>query len=379
MLALILVTLSLNLPGQLSGQNRFETATLTNLENFPTPWQRAVNAPYLMLAYLFGKIFNDPLLGARITSAIFCFLAAVCLFTIVRFWFKTRIALVASLLFITSSWTLYISHHAIELAWITLAPLLIILTLTYCLKSKKHSALAFNGFAAALALAAYAPYGIWVALITLVILIIKGRDKLASIGLRHIITAALIYFVLLSVLFVSLAHHPGQIKELMGIPNQLPDISLYVNNYLGVYQCCFLYSEKFPELHLGNLPLLDAFSGAMLLLGLFYFVKRLPRRSSLIFLSSFILLLLVLPLNPNYQLMAAIILPFIYIAIASGIVELLNRWFEYFPRNPLVRNVGVTILVVAIGFVCYFHLQKYYIAWPNSAETKAVYMVKSKE
>jgi hypothetical protein len=129
-------------------------------------------------------------------------------------------------------------------------------------------------------------------------------------------------------------------------------------------------------MHLGHMPMLDIFSSAMFLLGIYYYFSRLPKRRSVIIFASFIILLLVIPLSNTYQIAATVLLPLVYICIIAGIVEILNQWFLYFPRNPLARNIGVALIVVAIGFSSFYHLQSYFIAWPGSPQTKAVYMLK---
>jgi hypothetical protein len=137
----------------------------------------------------------------------------------------------------------------------------------------------------------------------------------------------------------------------------------------------FFRSPLLPELHLGRLPLLDIFSTTMFLLGIYYYAVRFTNRRSLILFSSFVLLLLVIPLSPIYILSATILMPLIYICIISGIVELLKQWFSYFPRNPLARSLGVALVVIAIGFTSFYHLERYFIAWPNTPDTKNVYVV----
>jgi hypothetical protein len=371
--------LGLRLNNLVPGQTQYETDTLASLDSFPKPWQKVTNIPYLMPAYLIGKLLNNPLLGARITSVIFCLLATVCIFFIIKFWLKTRLAMVGSLLFITSSWLLNISHQATPLSWMVLAPLLLILTLTWSLKTKKHKILAFYSFAISMALAAYCPYAFWIIATALVVLIVKGRHKLSEFKTRHVFMAAAIYFILLFFLFFGLTNHPGQIRDLLGIPAQLPSIGQYFSNLAGTLSMLFIRGNTLPESHIGNLPFLDAFSGAMFLLGIYYFVRRLPKRSSLIFLISFVTLLIILPVNPQYMLASAILLPLVYLAVISGIAELLGHWFIFFPRNPMIRNLGVALVTIVIGLSCYYHLSNYYIAWPNSAATKTTYVLQSKE
>jgi hypothetical protein len=50
----------------------------------------------------------------------------------------------------------------------------------------------------------------------------------------------------------------------------------------------------------------------------------------------------------------------------GGIVEILQRWLESFPRNPVARSIGVCLLVAAIGFTSFYHLQRYFVAWGNN-------------
>ena len=368
-----ITTLGLRLNNLVPGQTQYETETLASINTFPVPWERAVNSPFLIPAYFVSKLINNPLLGTRIVSVIFSLIAAVCFFFVLRFWLKTRLALVGSLLFLTSSWLLNVSHQATPLAWMVLAPLLIILSLTWYLKTKKHSALAFYSLAVSLALAAYCPYAFWVIAATFIVLLVKGRHKLSTFRTKHVLIGAIIYFAMLFILFFSLAQHPGQIRELLGIPSQLPSIGQYFSNLLGVLLMLFVVSPEFPAIHLGTLPFLDAFAGVMFIFGIYYFIKHIPRRSSLIFLSSVLILIIALPINSEYIMASAILLPFVYLAIISGIAELLNDWFGFFPRNPMIRHLGVIIMSIAIGLSCYYQLHNYYIAWPNSDQTKAVY------
>lgn len=360
------------------GQNRFETTTLSSLQKIPEPWFRAVNAPYMVPAYLTGKIIDNPLHGARITSAIFGLLSVALFFLLIKLWFNNRIATVGSLLFLTSSWFLHASHQATPFILMVFSLLALFTPLAWFLRTKKHKNLAFVLFAIALSLSTYVPYIPWVVAITMTVLVIKENKALLKLNSWVIIFSAVIYFALLSPLFISLASHPGQIKELLGLSSQLPTINQYLANIYHGGLMISIKSIPLPEIHLGNLPLLDLFSSAMLFLGLYYYLKRMPKRRSLIILSSLLLLILILALSPNYQLWNVVLLPLIFMCIIAGIVELLNQWFSYFPRNPLARNVGVAIVVIAIGFTCFYHLERYFIAWPNSSDTKSVYVVKSK-
>jgi hypothetical protein len=177
-------------------------------------------------------------------------------------------------------------------------------------------------------------------------------------------------------LFANIVSGPEVVLRLLGIPEVLTSFSGYFTNLGALILGLFVYSGAQPELILGNLPLLDIFSTAMFILGVFYLVKLGKNRRTIILFSSLITLILLLPLRDDFKVYQSILLSLIYIVIISGIVELLNRWFGHFPRNPWARNFGVVLVVVAIGFASFYHLQRYYIAWPNAPETKQAYVVK---
>jgi hypothetical protein len=372
-------TLGLQLTTLVPGQNQFETATLNSIQSFPAPWHRAVNAPYTIPAYLAGKALDNPLHGARIVSVVYGLLAMALLFYVIRMWFNIRVATVGALLFITGSWVLHITHMASPLILLIFGPLLAVAPLAWLLSTKKHRILAYFTLAAALAVTAYIPYMPWIVAIALGVIIFYEKRLVSGLKTWQVATAAGIYGVILLPLFVSLVRHPGQLHELLGIPAIMPTLTEYWHQFAYTISMILFRSAPLPELHLGRLPMLDIFSAAMFALGLYYFATRHNNRRSVILFVSMALLLLLVPLTPLYQLNATIFVAFVYICIISGIVELLNQWFVYFPRNPWARNFGVALLVVAIGFASFYHLERYFIAWPNTPETQAVYVVKSKE
>lgn len=372
-------TLSLQLNNLVPGYNQYENQTLISLESAPRPWFRAVNAPYITTAYWLGKLLNNQLYGARVTSVVFILLATACFFFIVKFWLKYKLAVIGSLLFLSTSWLLNISHQALPMSFMVFATCAVLASLIWTLQTKRFQSLAFFSFVVSTAIFAYAIYSPWIIIVSMIILLIRAKEQLVKLKTWQVFVAAGIYFLLLAPLFYSLAHHPGQIRELLGIPLQLPSITQYFNHLLGIIAAIAIYAKTMPELHLANLPTLDIFSTAMFLLGLYHFIRLLPKQRSILFLSCFAVLTLVIALSSDYQLNMILLLPLIYLSVTAGIAEMIKRWFTFFPRNPLARNIGIGLIVLAIGFSSYYQMRTYFIAWPNSSATKAAYMVKFKE
>lgn len=373
------LTLSLQIGTLIDGQNRFETYTLNNLQDISTLKERAVNAPYMISAYAVGKLVSDPLLGARITSVIFGLLSTLLLFAILKRWFNIRTAAIGSLLFITSAWLLSISHQATPLIMLVFTPLLLMLAITKYVNSKEKAFSAFMFLVFALGIAVYVPYMFWIILITLLVLIFVYKTRIVAINSQGLLIASIVFVLLVAPLAYSLYLHPGQIKELLGIPVQLPTITDYLANFFKQFAAIFVYTERFPELFIYQKPLLDIFSSVMLVLGIYHFYKFMPKRRKITLALTLTVLLLIIPLHKEYLIPLTAILPFVYIFIPAGIHELIRQWYYVFPRNPFARTSAAIILVMVIGLSVTYNLQKFYIAWPNTPETRAAYMIESKQ
>jgi hypothetical protein len=317
------------------------------------------------------------LIGARIVSVAFSLLATWALFVLLKRWFTVQVAAVGSLLFITSSWVLAISHQATPFIMLIICPLLLLTSLTRFVNDKQHSFISFLLMISALALSAYIPYMFWPMLVVLLAMSILYRGRLLKLNKKQLIIGAALYTVLLLPLFISLTQYPGQLKEFIGFPAVLPTPSQYLANFAWQFSTLFVYSQPFPELYVGRLPLLDIFSVAMVLLGVYHFVHYMPRRRIVSFGFLFIVLALIIPLSNPYQIPMTAFIAIIYVLIASGIYELLRQWFSYFPRNPFARNGAVVLVAIIIGLATLYNLQRFYVAWPNAPETKAVYVVQS--
>lgn len=355
--------------------NIYEAQTILKLQEPDKPWYRAVNAVYLLPVQLISQINNNYLDAARLVSSIFVLLATVLFYFLVKAWFNRRIALVGSVIFLTNSLVLNFAHQATSWSAIILSLVAVFASLNWFLRTKNNVQASFFSFIAVIALSAYLPYGLYFILVGMIGLIIYGRKNLKKLKPTQLILALIIYLTILAPLFVSLAGAPGQLKELLGVPQQITSIQGYGRNLILILSSLFVYAKSEPVLMVGNLPVLDIFTAALVALGIYYFIKRIRHRRSLLLFSSSILLILILSLNDRFMLFIGILLPIIYAFAIAGLIELMKRWFSYFPRNPLARNFGVAMLVIAISLTSFYQMERYYVAWAQSPETRAVYMI----
>ena len=357
--------------------NIYEASTIQKLVDPDMPWYRAVNAPYLIGARVAGLATDSSLMAARLTSTLVTLASIGLFYLLIRIWFNSKMAMVGSLLFLTSSLALNTAHQATFVSMLMFCPLLIFATFTWLMRTKTNQYISFLAFISSLAISAYTPYMLWFILIAVTAISLYARNKLKKLKIWQLLSGAALYILILLPLFVSLLGAPGQLKELLGMPTYgLANITEYLINIIQIISSTFFYASTMPVTFLGNLPVLDVFSAACAILGIYYFIKRFRHRRSIIIFAGISFSILLLALSNNFQLFFALLLPFLYIFVIAGIIELLKQWFQFFPRNPLARNFGVALVVIAIGLVSFYQLQRYYVAWANAPETKAVYVIK---
>ncbi len=356
--------------------NIHELPIIAKINNYDNPWYRAVGAPFLVPAIVLNSLIENAPLAARIISGLFILATVILFYRLIKAWFNQRMAIIASALLATNSLMLNTARQATLWASSVFITVAVFYCLNLFLRSKDNKFWAFLAFLVSIAIASYIPYGIWIVAIAIIGLFIYGRKKLKKISKKQLIVAGSVYIILLLPLLISLMGAPGQLKELMGITTNfigLKNFALHLAyQIIGIYA----YTQANPITWVGNLPLLDIFTAAISLLGIFYFIRRFRHRRSILIFSSFGILFFTIALSFNYLNNQSLFLPILYIFFIAGLIELMKRWLTIFPRNPLMRTLGISLVVTAIAFSVFFQMERYFVAWSNSPATKTVYMVK---
>jgi hypothetical protein len=113
----------------------------------------------------------------------------------------------------------------------------------------------------------------------------------------------------------------------------------------------------------------------MLLLGLYAYRKKVRLERTIVYIVAFLCSVGLAAINNN-QLYLYLCLPFLYLLIGEGISFMLTEWRSVFPRNPIARFVGTVLMSIAVLAACGYHLNRYFLAWMQAPETRAVYAKK---
>ena len=304
----------------------------------------------------------------RAASALAALAAAMLLYLMLRKWYAARVSLLATLMFISSSWFL---HHGrsvnTDVMYLGVLPALM-LSCMWFLSKRYDTRLPFAAILVALAL--YAP-GTWLFLLCGLIYFRKYIWRTSKkISLKIVLLSSFLFLGTLAPLFYSFAFRQRQIIEWLGF-NSNQDLTLNAvgSNFLDIPRQLFLSGIDNPLLWLPGTPVFDIFTIAMLILGFYAFrAGRYPAREKLVLGA---LALSVILIGAGGVATISLLIPLLYIIAANGLAYMLQSWFTVFPRNPVAKSIGVFLLTVAVGFSCFYQLQSYFVAWPEAGTTEA--------
>lgn len=331
--------------------------------------------PHVLALYLAQLSPFHGLGTVRAIGVAFGFAGLAGFFYILRKWYSSRIALLGTLLFATSSWFLHTARYADPAASYLLVPLLIAGVIALQAKARAKWVL-IAAVVLGLCLL-YVPGLIW---FIVPAVILQRRVILRSFGLQAIwlqVLLVLLAIFLLSPLVATLVWPSSGTTglynglALLGLPTDFSTVTSFFKTAARTISDIFFYSKAGPLYGPGHLPWLDACTGILVAMGMYQFAKhfRLDRTRLLIIVGTVGLALIATggPVPP------VLLLPFIYLLAVEGLKWLLDTWLSVFPRNPVARGFGVTLAVLLVLTVGTYQLQKYFLAWGHAPETRAVF------
>ncbi len=324
--------------------------------------------PHKVLSYLMQLQPLRSNWAVRLPSALFVAIMAVGVIIFLRRRYSRRIAILGGSLLISSSWLLSIGRLALPEASLVLwLPLLVFY---YWLSSRKHRKLALLCSAATVAVSCYIPAFIWLTLGFLIWHRQVIRQELRHIPIWYSLLCAVVLIALLAPLGYAFKQHTSYMLTIAGLPSSLAVAKAAPNHLLQACLDIFVISKRGAVFTIGRLPWLDIFSTILVILGVYSIRFTSAREWRLLIVGVGIGAVL---LASGGAVTTTVILPFVYIVMAAGLAFLLQQWFTVFPRNPLARPLGTTLLSISVLLIAFYHINKYYIAWPQTPETRQVF------
>ena len=363
----LLVALGSLLPGFSLG----EQASYLAGRSLQAIWQDPINAPYDFLVYLMRYVTPDNIVATRLVSVLLGWGTIIIFCLLLYRWFGTRTAIMGTILFGTSSWFLHVSR--LGTPEVVVFGFFALVACGVWLRESRNGIVTLLAILIAAALL-YTPGMIWFLLIGL-LWQLSVIDKIFKQHLGWVTLGALLFIAILLPLAWHFYQHPSAIMDWLCLPDNWNPLHLLGNIVQVPMSIFFRQPEANPVLWLGRLPVLSVFASCMFFLGAFVFWKyaRLRRSAFLAFVG--IAGAIIIGLSDN-QIGLTILVPFVYMVAAVGLGYLIDSWQAIFPRNPIAKVMGMTMVVIVLILACTYNLRSYFIAWPEATATRAVFPIK---
>ena len=307
----------------------------------------------------------------RLANTIFGLMTVATFAATVRSWHGRRTTLLAVILFATSSWTLHVSRLAsYDVLYLGAIPLLM---LGYSLRQRyPKSAIVFYGSALSWSFLLFVPGLVWLVLLTIAY---SWRDitnawvEQSGWWRRSLFVVASLSW--LPLLLPDLLRSNSDLRLWLGLPTHFPTLAAIGKQLIAVPVHLLVRGPSYPDIWLGRLPILDAVTLALTIIGCYFYVRHWrahrAKMLSLIVISGTILIGLGGPVG------LSLLVPVAFLLAAAGLHSLLQRWLKVFPDNTLARSLGISMVVIAVSVSGAYNIRSYFVAWPHNTTTQAVF------
>ena len=357
---LLLIVAGLFVPGGLSQaeQSQFIDTAAMDLQNSGT--LAIPNMPFYVLQRFSLELLGPTEFAFKLPALVAAFITGIGAVFLLRRWFRPNIAILATIIMITTGQFLFVSQAGTGTITYILWPIWLLLSATMITSSAGHKRFWKLLFFIILPLSLYSPLGIYLALAisSAGLLHPHVRHILKRVSRLHLVLLASISFSILAPLIYLTFINPELLLSLLGAPTTWPPN--IVENLQALSQQYFNFI--LPQSGTLITPVLGLGSIILILLGAWQqFTIRYTARSYTL-VAWIALLLPVLAINPELASVAFVPL---LLLLASGLSYILRFWYDMFPLNPYARFVGIiplTILVLGLvvsGLGRYFDGYRY--------------------
>ncbi|MDB5167636.1 MAG: conserved rane protein of unknown function [Candidatus Saccharibacteria bacterium] len=361
----LLIFAGLYTPGGISAQEMSMVVKTSGIDLTSIASLAITNLPFHLLQLASINLFGVTEFSIKLPSLILALISAVGLILLLQRWFKPNIAVLASIIAVTTGQFLFIAQNGTPGILYVLWSVCLLLFGTLIAKKVRLQMLWQILFFVVAALSLYTPLSIY-ALIALGIAAILHphlRFIVRQLPKAPLVLAALLGLVITLPLILGIVHTPGLGLTILGIPSSWPNIlanaSLLSQQYLG-FSLQSTTGLMTPVFGLGSI--------LIIVFGVYKLIRTRESTQSYLIIIWLICLIPILITNPNFT--SVTFLPLVLL-LATGLESLLGYWYRLFPLNPYARLAGLIPLVVLVGVLVLSGLERYVYGYHYDPYTAA--------
>ncbi|HVI69175.1 MAG TPA: glycosyltransferase family 39 protein [Magnetospirillaceae bacterium] len=357
MVALLLTLYPNNLPPGLSSAEQQSIIDSHGLSFTQLPSAaQVVNLPFHALQKVTVDFLGVTPFGVRLPSLFFGALTILCLSFVIKRWFKINVAIVATMIIITSTWFLSLARLGTPDIMIPFWTSCLILCATYVSQQTKHWQIWKGLFGVSAALALYTPYMAYLFAATLIAAIAQPHLRYlirqsSKVGL----TIGTFFFLLLLVpLGWGVYKDPTLLREILAIPATIPEPLQFGRDILQALSN-LLYPFNLSARETIT-PLLNIATATLVVIGGFRLLSDFHSVRAYVLLIWMALLVPIIGFAP--QNLTVLFVPAMLV-MTIGLNLIVRYWYKLFPINPYARIFGLLPLFILIFSVMQFGYQRY--------------------
>lgn len=313
-----------------------------------------VNLPYRALQKLSLTLFGLNIYAIKLPSIIIGLLLGGLLILLLNRWFKSNVALLASILAVLSASFLYLAGSGTPLIMLVFWPTLLLWLGSKIQGVTKPKPLYCFVFAFALLASIFTPHLIYLAVFIVLFAFLHPhlRFTIKTLPTIPLVLTVFIILVGLSALVMAAFINPAIIAELLLAPGLT--LGQFFQNISTAFLPFFAWNTTIESSFLS--PLVGLASIALAVIGLLSTTKGFFASRNSIATCLIIFTIFLAGLNPESAIL--LLLP-IAILIAHGLRYILNKWYDLFPDNPYARisaifPIGIFLGIIIFGNISHF-------------------------
>jgi hypothetical protein len=331
-----------------------------------------INAPHDLVAYALHLAGISWRTSIRLGSALIWIAFTLCYFWLVKGLFGRAIGLMGTAVFAATPLFLVMGRDGS--GEILLYSVVVILAIYSWLVKSEPSRWGLAALLIFGSLLAYVPgMLVWLAAAAIVfqkkIRVLFEDTEPLVIG-----TAVLVSILILIPLGMALFKDWTLIKQLALVPAHLPDPVRILKNIAWMVLALFIKTPHHSPFLIGRLPVLSITADALLVFGGFALWSA-ARLKLAAYAAAVAYAVILAAINDNVNILAFAV-PILAVIMTAGLRYLYIEWRKIFPRNPLAKNLALTLMWLIVLVQLIFGLKYAVSAWPSTTDTRTAYVLK---
>ena len=368
LLAGLLLFAGLYLPGGISAQEMESVVKSSSLSLSDTSTLAITNLPYYAFQKALFSVFGVSIFTIKLPSLLLALVSALGLIMLLRRWFKPNIAVLASLIAVSTGQFLFIAQSGTPSILYVFWPIVLLLLGTQITRVKKLRFLWKVVFMVAAGLSLYTPLAVYplVAILIAVALHPHLRNAVRRLSNLRLTVVSMIFLAVIAPLVYLIISSPSLVITLLGLPTVWP-IDFIENAKLLLTQYFMFWS---PSVTYILTPIFGLGSVLLIGLGTYRLIRTRETTRSYLVIAWLLCLSPILLLNPSYT--SVMFVPSILL-LAAGLTSLIGYWYRLFPLNPYARIAGLIPITLLVGALILTGLSRYAYSYHYNPEAVSLY------